>query len=81
MAKNGSLAIFARRVYCDDIWTGEKLHKIHRSPFIVTDKDDVGRRCLPPEEQLKDTVNDELTRAGIGILYKELQICRVVRNG
>ena len=45
------------------------------------DKDDVGRRCLPPEEQLKDTVNDELTRAGIGILYKELQICRVVRNG
>ena len=43
------------------------------------DKDDIRRRCLPPQEQLEDTVDDELARAGIGVLYQELQIYRGVR--
>ena len=46
------------------------------------DKDDIRRRrSLPPQEQLEDTVDDEFPRAGIRILYKELQIYRGVRWG
>jgi hypothetical protein len=52
---------------------------IMREALHGPDKDDVGRRCLPPQEQLEDTVDDEFSRAGIGVLYEELQIYMAVR--